>query len=636
VRKEWIALVALLLLLPATSSAQYRSGAPEPFFPLPQNLLNLSFDKSYDTYHWGGIGKYNDSYGPLSIFLDDQLFSTLIVSGTNLTRTEESFGVSVVDKWLDNLSAVAQESTYVLSDNQTLGINTASTHAVYGGVDYVPVGAVNLEPLLGYRFDNQIGQYDKGFSTNLSALGSSADFGGYRTRLALNFHYDDLNPRAVELQNDTLKLDKIFFEDTRTAFTASYYQNKRDFYFAADTAIIERYGAANNIETRSDDGVTVGDSLVYGLGKASALTVQANVLSREIDRSVKYKDYTLPTDEFLTTDISELTIDGSGALTFPLLDVFSITGTGGYSDRTENHNVERDDSVSSDGYEQAVETEEFKNNHSRFAYLNGSVGVHISRTDSAVYSASTSILRYDTPSLDNTDDRDELHDVMNFSYMRRFNRYLFAQVNAEADLTHLVYLSGLRSADNNWNRVIRLGPRIAWTPDDRSYSNNTFEVLANYTTYDFESPGGEIQSFAFRQFLFIDSSFWALTRRFGIEWSNNIRLYERGQFDWNAFSEQPLAYFEAKTLIGSFRYTPQERLLFSVGIRYFSQEQFGYENSARVLQSFLHGLGPIAAIDIQLSPRSRVNLSGWFERQSQTGLVDQNLTTLSMGCMIFL
>jgi hypothetical protein len=619
---------------------QYRTGAPEPFFPLPQNLLNLSFDKSYDTYHWSGIGKYNDNYGPLSIFLNDQLLSTLIISGSNLTRTEESFGVSIVDKWLPNLIAVAQESTYVLSDNQTLGINTASTHALYGGVDYMPFGEVNLEPLLGYRFDNQIGQYDKGFSTNLSALGSSTDFGGYRSRLALNFHYDDLNPRAVELQNDTLRLDKIFFENTRTAFYASYYLNKRDFYFAADTLIRQRFGAANNIETRSDDGIAVGDTLVYGLGKASALTIQANILSRDIDRSVKYKDYALPPDEFLTTDISELTIDGSGALIFPLLDVFSVTGTGGYSDRAEDHNVALDDSVSSNGFQQAVQIEEFKNNHSRVAFLNGSVGAHISRTDSAVFSASTSILRYDTPSLDNTDDRDELHDVMNFSYMRRFSPYLFTQLNAEADLTHLVYLSGLRSADNNWNRVIRLGPRISWTPDDRSYSNNTFEVLANYTTYDFQSPGsgsgGAIQSFAFRQFLFVDSTFWALTRRFGIEWSNNIRLYERGQFDWNAFSEQPLAYFEDKTLIGSFRYTPRESLLFSVGIRYFSQEQFGYENSAPVLQSFLHGLGPIAAIDIQLSPRSRVNFSGWFEHQVQTGLEDQNLTTLSMGCMIFL
>jgi len=96
------------------------------------------------------------------------------------------------------------------------------------------------------------------------------------------------------------------------------------------------------------------------------------------------------------------------------------------------------------------------------------------------------------------------------------------------NLSHLVYLSPQRSADNTWNRIFRLSPRFAYKPSEKFFSFNTFEVLANYTTYDFEFISASVRSYVFRQFAFIDSTEVGISNRFSLGWYHYLRFYERG------------------------------------------------------------------------------------------------------------
>src|SRR5262249_10337383 len=151
------------------------------------------------------------------------------------------------------------------------------------------------------------------------------------------------------------------------------------------------------------------------------------------------------------------------------------------------------------------------------------------------------------------------------------NRYLSLAFTADVNLTHLVYLFGERSADNTWNRIFRLAPRLDYHPSEAVSSLNVFEVLANYTSYDFEYPGSPIRSYAYRQYRLMDSTTIGITGRTRLSLFGHLRLYERGEFQWDSFAERPLNYFQDKTLIAAIYYTLKEGLLFSVGIRYFSQ-----------------------------------------------------------------
>src|SRR5207249_10396314 len=121
-----------------------------------------------------------------------------------------------------------------------------------------------------------------------------------------------------------------------------------------------------------------------------------------------------------------------------------------------------------------------RNNHSRRAILSSSVLWRISGAHSVSLTGSVSGIRYDTPSEENFDDHDELFYIAGLTSTHILNRYLTLMLTAGVNLTHLVYLFGERSADNTWNRIFRLAPRVEYRPSPAVQSLNVFGVLANY------------------------------------------------------------------------------------------------------------------------------------------------------------
>jgi hypothetical protein len=598
----------------------------------PVNGISFGFDKLLNTYHWNGLGKYGGVTGPLSFLFDEQFVSTVILSDRKYTRDEQMFGLNLKHRWSDIFKGVLSESSYVLSDNQSIGIGTASVHSLYGGVEYRPFDKLIIEPLAGVRFDNQIDLQDRGPSYALSVLSDDIDLNGYKTSLAGRVRYDRLDPRILETHFDTLRFEKNFPDQTRNALQMFYTRNRRDFYFAADTVVQMIYGAKYNIETRTENAFTIADSLNYPVSANSMLNLQGNIFTRSIGRDVRYKNYSTATQTSLASTIDEFKIDGSAQINYSAPGAFNALFQFAYQEHDETYSREPSDSVSTTTFASLSEIESRKNNNSRRTSLMFSIESGLTGSDSVEFSATTSIYRYDTPSPLNTDERDELRDLLGLTYMHRFAPYLSARTLFEVNLNHLVYLSSLRSADNTWNRIFRISPRFEYTPSRGFYSFNTFEVLANYTTYDFEYVSASVRSYAFRQFAFIDSTGLDVTNRFSLGWYHYLRFYERGELNWGEFSERPLYYFEDKTYLGTARYRAGNGLLFTVGIRYFNQSRYKYNGPDRELENFLRSVGPVTVIELNFGARTRIFFNGWYEHQVQTDQGSRDLTTLAMSC----
>ncbi|MBI4810278.1 MAG: hypothetical protein HY800_02295 [Ignavibacteriales bacterium] len=283
--------------------------------------------------------------------------------------------------------------------------------------------------------------------------------------------------------------------------------------------------------------------------------------------------------------------------------------------------------------EALAQAEERKNNHTRRTVMMGTSSWAVSSSDTITLSGSANILRYDTPSLENDDDRDELWYLLNLTTSHQINRHLYLRSAIDLNLSHLVYLFSTRSADNNWNRIIRLSPTIIYSPFSDLRSTNTFEVLANYTVYDFEYLAPQPRSFVFRQFGFLDSTSINLTNRIGIEWFSYLRLYERGEFNWDSFTERPVNSFEDKTIVANIRYSLTKSLLFSLGFRYFSQLRFDHMKNERRLENFLQSMGPTTSIEVA-NDRISFVVRGWYENQTQTNQKTRTFTTMVMNLSV--
>lgn len=263
--------------------------------------------------------------------------------------------------------------------------------------------------------------------------------------------------------------------------------------------------------------------------------------------------------------------------------------------------------------------------------LSGGISFPFSTSDEVEVQASGSILRYDTPSKENVEDRDELVYVASARTKHRISPFLLLKIITDATATHLVYLLAERSANNFCNRTLRLSPVIEFTPHKYFTSVNQFEVLANYTIYDFEEfASGEIRSFSFRQVAFVDSSSLSLTNNVSLVWFSSVKMYERGELHWQEFSERPINFFEEWTVIPRIQLQKANNLQIAAGVRFFRKMQFAGSDDTRKLERMFTSVGPLAFIDWNVGEHAQLTINGWHEFQYKTKTERRRNTNFSL------
>ena len=600
------------------------------------NAASIISDNNISTFRSIGAAGYKNAFGPLSLALNELFVSTVVQTDRKRITDEQNLDLFLRHRLADRLQAAFRLSSLIVTDNQNLGITNVTANAAYGGVEIMPLQSLTIAPLLGARAEEQDGQRDHGLSGILDIKSDNLMYDGYATDITGKFEYDNLSPRTLDTRYLSLAADKYFFEQTRNYIQFRYTRNKRDFYSPADAVIQSDFGVSNNIETRAEDAYLLTDTLDYNIGANVLFHMYGNVFTRTIDRETRYKYYAGNPDPGANTSTQETRFEGAAELRTLLSQTLRTSLQVAYQERDEKHEVIPDDSLSSIQYSQYSDQEANRNNHSRRTWLSSTTALTLSESHVISLTGSVSLLRYDTPTLANDDDRDELAYIISLSSYSRFGRHFAARLSIDANLNHLVYLGSTRSADNTWNRIFRLSPRLEYTPSRAVTTVNTFEVLANYTSYDFEYPSSPIRSFVFRQFNFLDSTAVDFTRRFGCDLFVFLRLYERGDFRWDSFSERPLTYYDERTYIIAPRYRLKESLLFSVGIRYFDQSRYAYSGSDRILDQQIRSIGPVTTVDWTVTNRTSFLLKGWYENQKQTGTPNRGIVTMTMSLVVHL
>jgi hypothetical protein len=316
---------------------------------------------------------------------------------------------------------------------------------------------------------------------------------------------------------------------------------------------------------------------------------------------------------------------------------FAASARLSYSERSERHFAKnptagfvRDTTQPPLTERQAQDQEQTKDNLTRRTSLAGTMRLPVSSSDTVALSGAASILRYDTPSAENVEDRDELLVALSLSTTHRLSRYLDLSVSLDGTLSHIVYLLRDRSANNNINRVLRFAPRTLFKPFPFFTSMNTFEVLANYTVYDFETQAAQVRSFSYRQFGWIDSTTIEVSHRLGFDVFVYLKFYERGQLNWSEFSERRENSFADRTYALQVRCVPDDGVLFAVGVRYFSQTRYSYTGNVRNLDSFLRSFGPTCWILWRPYPTSEVSMKGWYEQRRLEGGGSRSLANMTL------
>ncbi|HCY77027.1 MAG TPA: hypothetical protein DHV28_13985 [Ignavibacteriales bacterium] len=619
--------IAILFFLSPFSLSQTRVDSLEYLGRfMNANFFNSRFDKQLNTFHLTSQLQLFNDFDDVIIGLNENFSSTFIRNETKNTRDEQHFNLNSKYFFNKTISVGLSGSSSLLSDNRSLGINESAVNYATMYSELNPVNNIKVNPFIGYSSNRQIGVTDNGSVYGIEGTLNRLNLSNMEINSDLRFRNDDIIPRRNLIRYYFLSVKNNFDRSVANNIQTVFSQNRKDFYFEADSITSSQFKINKNIQSRIETAYQIYDRLSYDqFLEIFSLDLAAGINWRKIERENRYKSADLLTNALYDSRIDELKLEIDAATRYSS-KLFDGTIRFNFYERDEKHLAIRFDGMQESIFEQKNELEEQKNNNSSRATVSVSGNFKLSFTDLLTFSLYQSKLIFDTQSKMNDDDRDELLSIVRLRYLKVLSPYFSGFINAEGTFGHTVYLFASRSSNNNQNKIIRL--RIGgdyYGSILKSY--NSFEVSANYTVYDFEDIATNNQSYAFRQFTAVDSTTLNLTNDVSLFTYGYLKLSEIGDFKWDNFTSRPTRFLEELYLEPRFIFA-YNRSIFSVGLRLFLLSTYSYQKNQKTPDSDYLSIGPIALVDLLAWKNLNILLKGYYEFISNTNLPDKQQASL--------
>ena len=573
------------------------------------NFLFTNFENNVNNALLRTNLKINKQLSKLYLLLSGNYASDVSKLNENFAKEMSDVDMSVNYSIKKNTGIGLGFHTKNLSDNRNTELNRNRYDFLYANLDYYPMAGIIFNSKAGFKSDEQIGETTKGFSGSILGEAHDLYIQDYIANARMNIMYEDLNPKVNHNYEIDASLAKKFSENSQNYGELKAYNSNYSFYIPATPSIITEFNVNNNIQSRSENLFSVQDRLNYIFTKALIATITGLYSTRNVNLEYNYKSNTssLLIDNIYDTKMSENIFGASGKLEFKYKNLFSSASLA-YSERSETHNLINSDALNPAQIRDIEKVENNKNNNSRFTTLFLEIQYKLSNTNYFKFYNTSSILRYDTESKENFDDRDEAAFIYSVSHVYDNLRNFMIETTFDVNISNTKYILKEKSANNNTNKIYKLTSRSYYAPLPNLVTKNQFQVLANYTVYDFEDVISQIQSFSFRQLNIRDSVDYQITKRIGAEILSDIRLYEQGEFRQKEFSERPIMYYDEKKVSSQISYLFYDFLNLSFGYRYFIQKQFEFDNGEKFLKRTIKSYGPYARLTVNLNRKSSINI----------------------------
>lgn len=575
-------------------------------------LLNNNVDKQLNTYSFNTQLKYFIKGTKYFLGLNEDYNSTIIKTMQKNIKDEHFLRIFGNYNIFENLVGGIYFVNNLYSDNRQVAINKTSVMNLSLFLKYFPARSIEFTPYAGFSSNNQIGEKDYGLIYGTETFLKNVFIGDFDVSSLLKFQNEDITPRRNLLRNFSIQLKNRFEEGFNNIIAANFFIQRKDFYITADEITANEFNVTNNIQTREETNYILQDNLKITPEKSPFIfNVQGKILLRDIERTTRYVSIKNISSSSFDSKIRELKLDFNSSAEYKLNN-FNTLLKFTFTEREEKHQPRKIEGISEIIFKDRERTEALKNNVSQVATLSLSTFIELSNNDRLIVDFFHRKIKYDTPSLENYDDRDELLSMGRIMYEKKINPFFKTFINIDGSINKIVYIFSERSSNNNVQRILKLssGGLINLK---KIVSLNTAEVSANYTVFDYEKLNPNYKSFSFRQFIFRDSTSIMLMKRIYFLFMGYTKLSEQGDFQWSSFSSKPLRYlseqyYEPKLFFNN------NFLVFGAGLRYFTLSTFNYGNGMNKNKiSEYVSLGPAIEINYSIQNNISFRLYGFYE-----------------------
>ena len=111
--------------------------------------------------------------------------------------------------------------------------------------------------------NRQVLKDDNGLLYGGEALLNPIELSDLMVSSNLKFRNEDISPRKNTIRYYGLLLNREFTAEISNLISAAYSQNRKDFYFEADSITSREYNVSNNIQSRIETSYMIQDRLQY-------------------------------------------------------------------------------------------------------------------------------------------------------------------------------------------------------------------------------------------------------------------------------------------------------------------------------------------------------------------------------------
>ncbi len=580
------------------------------FLPNKNNRLYANSTKHLNTLNFDSDLFYQHEFGKINFGLDAQLGTAYFFTSQESYRTSQRLKIFGDYLIFPNLRTGVLINRNYFNDNKRLSISNVEVNQ---GVAYAMYfnRFLRINLFGGFSKNLQSETTDDGFT--YGAEGSVKDFFYQNQNINGFFHFsnEDISPRKNYEHNANFTLLSLISSNFTNEIAGFYSEQRRDFYVKIDSVLGEHFNTKNNIERRVEKKLTLSEKISYNLSKGLKFDFGAKIFSQEIKRQKKYilPQYVTISTFDPATDRVVLDFNASVRYLSPKLGAYAKIN---YYEKEELYSISEIQGADETLYLLRQKQEERKNNTSQLGYLSLGGSYSFSSANKISFDLLHRKLKYDTPSNENFDDRDELLTTFRLRFMHRFSYFFKMNFDVEGSRNHVVYIFAERSSNNNIKRILKFTTTGIYKGKN-VVSVNSAAVSANYTVYDFEDVLQNFRSFAFRQVSFKDSSSVFFTKNLGVNFWGYLKLSEQGELDWDDFAEQPMQ-LRQELFLETFLFNTVWILKIGAGARAYILKTSNFKGLDTIPAEEYSSVGPSFLVTT-ISPLGKVNLllHGWYE-----------------------
>ncbi|MEE9555418.1 MAG: hypothetical protein V3W18_14115 [candidate division Zixibacteria bacterium] len=419
--------------------------------------IRLYFDRDNNTYNW--VTSVNHSVTGKGISFKSYFdgHSNLIRGGFNRWQESASTGfnseISIV-----NRLALAIDGGYTVNGLDKRRVKTTEMAL---GISYQPINKIRIRPLM--RASNK----------KRSELETQLDENGLGYGLSA-----DLNPSRIKgimmessLSYNMVNLSNIPWQQGEGQFNASAG------FWRFDTVSVSLNGMEATKKYYSTGGKVEGIIKQIKQERNATFVVNMNLPSKfrmKIDGGAHLSRYLYRQNQ--TDNFAKTRRDNYGRGGDYRTSIFGNLGGIAHVSAIYLWSVANEDFQ---GQELDQDTEKGE------LYLHGNV--ILSPRDSVSADVMFGVTSYSNPNISTIlDNRDQKTILVNGRYSHRFSEHFLLGATGGANSFHQIYQSGARSANNSRNDTYIFSPYAKWKLYDNLSIRQSFDIQANYITFDFD------------------------------------------------------------------------------------------------------------------------------------------------------